>query len=116
MSSNHFAMADEPAAPAETPVATATPPKAHPAPAPPKADQLPPYRVLLHNDDVNDEQYVIETILELTPLKKERAIHATLEADSEGVALLLITHKEKAELYQEQFQSKKLTVTIEPAA
>ena len=32
-----------------------------------------------------------------------------------GVALLLTTHKERAELYQEQFQSKGLTVTIEPA-
>ena len=30
-------------------------------------------------------------------------------------AALLTTHKEKAELYQEQFQSKGLTVTIEPA-
>jgi len=37
------------------------------------------------------------------------------EADKTGVALLLTTHKERAELYQEQFTSKGLTVTIEPA-
>ena len=30
-------------------------------------------------------------------------------------SLLLTTHKERAELYQEQFTSKGLTVTIEPA-
>ena len=37
------------------------------------------------------------------------------EAHETGIALLLVTHKERAELYQEQFQSKGLTVTIEPA-
>lgn len=113
-------MAEEPAAPAETTVATATPPKAVPQstirPAPPKADQLPPYRVLLHNDPVNEMSFVVESIIELTPLNKECATNAMLEAHARGLALLLVTHKEKAELYQEQFQTKKLTVTIEPAA
>ena len=33
------------------------------------------------------------------------------EADKTDVALLLTTHKERAELYQEQFTSKGLTVT-----
>lgn len=107
---------DEPRVPESAPVATAPPPKATPRPAPPKADELPPYRVLLHNDDVNDMSFVVESIIELTPLNKERATIAMLEAHARGLALLLVTHKEKAELYQEQFQSKKLTVTIEPAA
>ena len=31
------------------------------------------------------------------------------------VALLLVTHRERAELIQEQFQTRGLTVTIEPA-
>lgn len=102
----------------EAPVATAPPPAANTEtkPAPPKVDQLPPYRVLLHNDDHNDIVFVVESIMELTPLNKERAVTATLEAHNRGLSLLLVTHKEKAELYQEQFQSKKLTVTIEPAA
>jgi ATP-dependent Clp protease adapter protein ClpS len=58
--------------------------------------------------------FVVRTIVELTPLTKERAIEATLEAHTTGLTLLLVTHKERAELYREQFQSKKLTVTIEP--
>ncbi len=37
------------------------------------------------------------------------------ELHETGVALLLTTHKELAELYKEQFQSKGLVVTIEPA-
>jgi len=78
-------------------------------------DQLPPFRVLLHNDDVNDMGYVVRTLIELTPLDKTRSIEVTLEADATGVALLLVTHKERAELYQQQLKSKGLTATIEPA-
>ena len=37
-----------------------------------------------------------------------------LEAHETGVTLLVETHREHAELLQEQFQSKQLTVTIEP--
>lgn len=75
---------------------------------------LPLWKVLLHNDDVNSLEHVIFTVMELTPLDQDEAIQRTLEADREGLALLLVTHKERAELYQEQFQSKHLTVTIEP--
>jgi ATP-dependent Clp protease adapter protein ClpS len=55
------------------------------------------------------------TIIELTPLNEQDAKQRTLEAHETGVALLLTTHKERAELYKDQFQSKGLTVTIEPA-
>lgn len=90
--------------------AVATRPKT----APPRVDRLPPYKVLLHNDDVNDVLSVVRTITELTPLNKDEAVERTVEADKTGVALLLVTHKERAELYREQFRSKRLTVTIEP--
>src|SRR2546423_1714791 len=76
---------------------------------------LPPWKVLLHNDDVNSRDYVVETIVMLTPLKEQDAIIRMDEADKTGVALLLTTHKERAELYKDQFQTKGLTVTIEPA-
>ncbi len=87
--------------------------KRAPKKSPPKL--LPLWKVLLHNDDVNVVDYVIETIVMLTPLDALQALKRTEEADKTGVALLLVTHKERAELYQEQFQSKGLTVTIEPA-
>src|SRR5678816_3887164 len=76
---------------------------------------LPPWKVLLHNDDKNDMKFVCETIVELTPLNKQDAELRMKEADETGVALLLVTHKERAELYKDQFESKGLTVTIEPA-
>lgn len=85
----------------------------------PKSDRkpghLPPYKVLLHNDDVNDMEHVIQTILKLTTLALVNAVKCTLEAHDTGVSLLLVTHKERAELYAEQFASRLLTVTIEPA-
>jgi ATP-dependent Clp protease adaptor protein ClpS len=87
-----------------------------PAPAKPKVERLPPFRVLLHNDSVNEMGYVVATIVELTPLNKRDATEAMIEAHKTGVALLLVTHKERAELYQDQFRSKRLTVTIEPTA
>ncbi|MBL8885664.1 MAG: ATP-dependent Clp protease adaptor ClpS [Phycisphaerales bacterium] len=86
-------------------------------PAPTKArgpvDTLPQFKVLLHNDSVNTIDHVVDSIVELTPLDHGRAVEVTLEANSSGVALVLVTHQERAELYRDQFQSKKLTVTIE---
>ena len=87
--------------------------KAEPKQKPPQ--MLPPWKVLLHNDDKNDMKFVCETIVELTPLNKQDAELRMKEADETGVALLLVTHKERAELYKDQFESKGLTVTIEPA-
>lgn len=81
----------------------------------PPTGQLPQFRVLLHNDDVNDLVFVIGTVVELAPLTKEQAVLVVLEVQSTGVGLVLVTHKERAELYQDQFTSKGLTVTIEPA-
>ncbi len=76
---------------------------------------LPPWKVLLHNDDKNSMEFVIATIIELTPLNAEDAVERTKEAHKTGVALLLTTHKERAELYKDQFETKGLTVTIEPS-
>jgi ATP-dependent Clp protease adapter protein ClpS len=96
---------------------TATKPKRAPRKAPAKKPPqlLPPWKVLLHNDDKNEVEFVVETIVALTPLNQDAAAQRTLEAHHTGVALLLTTHKERAELYKEQFQSKGLVVTIEPA-
>jgi ATP-dependent Clp protease adaptor protein ClpS len=76
---------------------------------------LPPWKVLLHNDDKNEMMFVVRTVVELTPLNEMESKTRTIEAHETGVALLLVTHKERAELYQEQFKSKGLITTIEPA-
>jgi ATP-dependent Clp protease adaptor protein ClpS len=104
---------DEGQDPSGTAVAAA---QRKPQPTDRKPQQLPPYKVLLHNDDVNTFDHVVRSVMGLTPLQEEEAIQKTLEAHDQGVALLLVTHRERAELYQEQFTSLSLTVTIEPDA
>ncbi|MFO0872953.1 MAG: ATP-dependent Clp protease adaptor ClpS [Phycisphaerales bacterium] len=103
--------------PPATPIApSSTEPKrdVQVAPAPPKVDRLPPWRVLLHNDDVNDMPYVVATIVELRVADRRVAMLRMLEAHTRGCALLVVTHRERAELLHEQFMSKRLKVTIEP--
>ncbi len=104
--------------------AVAEPPPAQPAPAettPPKPSarpveprSLPPYRVLLHNDDVSPMDHVVRSLRKLTPLSLVQAQTVMMAAHTRGVALVLVTHKERAELYVEQFKTMKLLVTIEP--
>lgn len=77
---------------------------------------LPPWKVLLHNDDKNEFEDVIKIVRRLTPLSEQDATMRTLEAHETGVALLLMTHRERAELYVDQFATFGLTATAEADA
>ena len=85
------------------------------SPAPTRVERLPPFWVILHNDDVNEADFVVVTLIELIGLEQVAAIERMLEAHVEGAAVLVETHKERAELYVEQFASKGLTATCERA-
>lgn len=100
---------------ADAPPAQAPQQAARPAEVKNKPKNLPPYKVLLHNDDVNSFDHVIAAILKVTTLTPQEAIVRTLEAHETGLALLLTTHRERAELYIDQFASLKLVATAEPA-
>jgi len=93
-------------------VGTASQPK--PTVKPPRL--LPPWKVILHNDDHNEFEAVVKIIRRLTPLNEQEAFLRTLEAHESGAALLRMTHRERAELYIEQFASCGLTGTAEPDA
>ncbi|HPD31422.1 MAG TPA: ATP-dependent Clp protease adaptor ClpS [Phycisphaerae bacterium] len=83
-----------------------------PRQSPPRV--LPPWKVILHNDDVNEMNRVVEVICLLTRLNRQEAAARMEEAHKTGAALLLVTHRERAELYVEQFATYNLTVTAEP--
>ncbi len=85
-------------------------------PAPPKRDPklLPPYKVLLHNDEKNTFEHVIRSVVRLTPIGEDEAVIKAIEAHESGVSLLLVTHQERAELYADQFASLSITISIEP--
>lgn len=79
----------------------------------PKIEQLPPWKVILHDDDVNTAEYIVKKLQEITRLTEDIAEQRTLEAHKKGLALLLITHMERAELFVEMFASCGIDVTTE---
>src|SRR5262245_49860867 len=58
----HFAMPEQDMSHTPDPPAGSTTLTVRPRTAPPRVRQLPPWRVLLHNDDVNETNFVIATI------------------------------------------------------
>lgn len=79
----------------------------------PQVSTLPPWGVILHNDEVNTAEFVAEKVQEITKLEEEVAVSKVLEAHKKGRALLVTTHQEKAELFVEQFTSYKISATAE---
>jgi ATP-dependent Clp protease adapter protein ClpS len=102
--------ADQPAAP-RNPVHL--PSQARPQEKP-QWRPLPPFKVILHHDATIDLMFVVRTVMELTRFCRAEATHKMWEAYHRGRSLLLVTYKERAELYVEQFASKGMTVSIEP--
>ena len=97
-----------------TPPAHAEPARPAQLPTPSLPRTLPPFRVLLHNYNVNDMQHVVRTIQNVTPLDQKRAVVVMMAAHTVGIAQVLVTHKELAELYCERFASARLTASMEP--
>jgi ATP-dependent Clp protease adapter protein ClpS len=77
--------------------------------------QLARFRVVLLNDSTQDLMFVVRTVMELTRLCRAEATHKMWQAHHDGRAVLLVTYRERAELYVEQFADRNLPVTIEPA-
>ena len=84
-----------------------------PAPLQPK-EKLPLWNVLLHNDEVNEMGFVVESLCRFARLSLPAATRCTMEAHKKGLSLVIATHREHAELVAEQLTSLRLTVTIEP--
>jgi ATP-dependent Clp protease adaptor protein ClpS len=87
---------------------------------------LPPYHVILENDDHHSFEFVIEALRKALCCTEQRAIQLTTEAHTKGRAIVWTGSKEVAELKAEQIQSfhefrrdgrklGPLGVTIEPA-
>lgn len=77
---------------------------------------IPPYRVVLHNDDHNSMDHVVRSLQKCVPsLSRERADEIMLTAHNHGSASVIVCPKETAEFYQERLLSCGLTATIEPA-
>ena len=79
-------------------------------------DILPPYSVILHNDDVNSMDFVVAALLKsVEPLSQEEAVNIMLEAHNTGRAVVITCPLEHAEFYRDRLRSFRLGVTIEKA-
>jgi ATP-dependent Clp protease adaptor protein ClpS len=77
---------------------------------------LPPWAVILHNDDHNEMLYVISCLLKSVPgLGTRRAAQIMLEAHNHGRARVTTCPLELAELYRDRLEGFGLTATIEKA-
>jgi ATP-dependent Clp protease adaptor protein ClpS len=89
---------------------------------PPKEDTqrregiLPPWSVILYNDDHNEMMYVVQCLLKTVPsLGRQRAVEIMLEAHNHGRAVVTTCPLEVAELHRDRLESFGLTATIEKA-
>lgn len=83
------------------------------APSAPKMDRLPPFAVVLHNDDRNEMAYVVQAVAQTARLPVQDAYERMIEAHNQGQAVVVLTHREHAEFICEALQSKGLVATVE---
>jgi ATP-dependent Clp protease adaptor protein ClpS len=77
--------------------------------------RLPPWRVILHNDDQNSMDHVVASLLRcVSSLTVEQAVEIMFMAHNHGQAEVIACPKEAAEHYRERLESCGLTSTIEP--
>ncbi|MFE1748218.1 ATP-dependent Clp protease adapter ClpS [Coleofasciculus sp. H7-2] len=75
----------------------------------------PRYRVLLHNDDFNPMEYVVQVLITTVPgITQPQAVSIMMEAHTNGLALVITCALEHAEFYSETLNNQGLTSTIEP--
>lgn len=75
----------------------------------------PRYRVLLHNDDFNSMEYVVQVLMTTVPsVTQPQAVSIMMEAHTNGTALVITCAQEHAEFYCETLKNHGLTSTIEP--
>jgi ATP-dependent Clp protease adaptor protein ClpS len=74
---------------------------------------IPRYKVLVHNDDVNSMDYVVNTLMRVFRFERSICERIMLKAHHDGVALCAIEPLEQAELHRDQLISYSLVSTIE---
>jgi len=76
---------------------------------------LPPFHVILHNDDVHTFDDVAHALNKVIGVSLKRGYELADIVHNQGKAVVATCRKEQAELYRERLEGYKLTVTIEPA-
>ncbi|GAQ82212.1 Clp protease adaptor containing protein [Klebsormidium nitens] len=76
----------------------------------------PPYRVMLHNDNFNKREYVVQVLMKCIPeMTVDIAVNIMQEAHVNGVACAITCGQEEAEEYCNALRNNGLVSSIEPA-
>jgi len=70
-----------------------------------KTLELPQYNVILLNDNDHTYEYVIHMLKSLFGYEKEKGFELAKSVDKQGRAIVITTHKERAELKRDQIMS-----------
>jgi ATP-dependent Clp protease adaptor protein ClpS len=93
-----------------------------------KTRRQPPYAVILHNDDINTMEFVVEVLRKVFGYTVEKCVQLMIEAHEKGRAVVWVGALEVAELKADQIRScgpdphqksrgaQPLGVSVEPAA
>ncbi|KAL5544724.1 hypothetical protein UlMin_008508 [Ulmus minor] len=76
----------------------------------------PPYRVLLHNDNYNKREYVVQVLMKVIPgMTVDNAVNIMQEAHYNGLAVVIVCAQVDAEDHCMQLRGNGLLSSIEPA-
>ncbi|KAF5745286.1 hypothetical protein HS088_TW07G00869 [Tripterygium wilfordii] len=77
----------------------------------------PPYRVILHNDNFNKREYVVQVLMKVIPgMTLDNAVNIMQEAHYNGLAVVIICSQADAEEHCMQLRGNGLMSSIEPAS
>ncbi|KAJ3677400.1 hypothetical protein LUZ60_003124 [Juncus effusus] len=75
-----------------------------------------PYRVILHNDDFNRREYVVQVLMKVIPgMTVDNAVNIMQEAHINGLSVVIICSQAEAEDHCTQLRRNGLLSSIEPA-
>eukprot|EP00270_Netrium_digitus_P016144 TRINITY_DN5753_c0_g3_i1.p1 TRINITY_DN5753_c0_g3~~TRINITY_DN5753_c0_g3_i1.p1 ORF type:complete len:176 (-),score=25.95 TRINITY_DN5753_c0_g3_i1:174-701(-) len=81
-----------------------------------KKKMSPPYRVMLHNDNFNRREYVVQVLMKVIPgMTVDNAVNIMQEAHVNGVSVVIICAQEDAEEHCMGLRNNGLLSSIEPA-
>jgi ATP-dependent Clp protease adaptor protein ClpS len=79
-----------------------------------KLSSLNPVALVLHNDDINSMDHVVQTLVSNIPeITVEEALEKMLKAHNFGTVILVKCPLERAELYQQRLITNNLMTTIQ---
>lgn len=78
-----------------------------------RVERLPRWRIVLHDDEVHEPMEMIDLVASSLPMSRYAVIRRVLETHHKGTAVLMLAHRELAELYYLQLSKQNLIVTIE---